>query len=264
VGPLAGYRRRALANLALIHPDLTPAARAGLADQCLDNFGRTLIENYSWQEFGPRLAGQPIRGDGWGPLETAAADGRPVIFVTGHFGNFEVPRQVLTARGYRIGGLYRDMDNPYFNAHYAPTMKNLSGPVFPKGPRGTMGFARHLKSGGMATLLFDLHDAGGTPMPFLGRPALTSLSAATLALRFDALLVPYWGVRRPDGIGFDIILDAPIVPSDPLQMTQAMTARLEVQVRRNPGQWFWLHRRWKGVSPAAPLPGSGPDHPPAG
>ena len=84
-----------------------------------------------------------------------------MIFVTGHFGNHEAPRQVLTRLGYRIGGLYRAMDNPFFNAHYAATMTGLSGPVFAKGRRGTMAFARHLKSGGMATILFDLHDRAG-------------------------------------------------------------------------------------------------------
>ena len=143
-------------------------------------------------------------------------------------------------------------------------MADVSGPMFAKGPAGTMGFVRHLKSGGMATILFDLHDSEGVAIPFLGRPALTSLSAATLALRFDAALIPYWGIRRPDGMGFDILLEPPIAPSDPLTMTTAMTASLEQQVRRNPGQWFWLHRRWKGVSPAAAPPGSAPDHPPAG
>jgi KDO2-lipid IV(A) lauroyltransferase len=249
VGPAAGYRRRAMANLALIHPQMSQPRRREIADAVLDNFGRTLIENYSWREFGPRLAGNPAHGAGLDALDDARTAGRPVIFVTGHFGNHEAPRQVLTAMGHQIGGLYRAMDNPYFNAHYAATMTGLSGPVFPKGKKGTMGFARHLRAGGMATILFDIHDRGGTAIPFLGRPALTSLSAATLALRFDAVLIPYFGTRQPDGLTFDVQIEPPIPPSDPLTMTAEATRRLEAHVTAHPAQWFWVHRRWKPARP---------------
>jgi Kdo2-lipid IVA lauroyltransferase/acyltransferase len=245
IGPIVGYRRRALANLALIRPDLPLSERQRIAREVLDNFGRTLIENYAWQAFGAHLQNLTPTGPGLAALEQAARDGRPVIFVTGHFGNFEVPRQVLTRMGYRIGGLYRAMDNPYFNAHYAPTMTGMSGPVFEKGPRGTMGFARHLRAGGMATILFDIHDIGGEPIPFLGRPAWTAVSAATLALRFNAVVIPYFATRLPDGLQFEVVIEAPIPATDPVTMTKAMSDRLAAHVIAHPEQWFWVHRRWK-------------------
>ncbi|NCO87616.1 MAG: lysophospholipid acyltransferase family protein [Rhodobacterales bacterium] len=245
IGPLAGYRRRARENLALIWPDMPPAHRNSIADAAIDNAGRTLIENYANRELAHRMAGARVQGDGLQALAAARAAGRPVIFVTGHFGNYEAPRHVLAAQGHVIGGLYRAMSNPFFNSHYAATMAGVSGPVFEKGRRGTMGFARFLKSGGMATILFDVHDSSGEMIPFLGRPAPTSTSAATLALRFDALLLPYFGIRQPDGLGFDILVEAPIAHSDPVTMTAAMTARLEAQIAAHPGQWFWVHRRWK-------------------
>lgn len=253
IGPAVGYRRRALANLALIRPDLPAAERRRVASAVLDNFGRTLIENYAWREFGAHLADVIPTGNGLAAVERAARDNRPVIFVTGHFGNFEVPRQVLTRMGYRIGGLYRAMDNAYFNAHYAPTMQGMSGPVFEKGAKGTMGFARHLKAGGMATILFDIHDKGGEPVPFLGKPAWTATSAASLALRFNAVVIPYFGIRQPDGLGFQVIIEDPIPPTDPLTMTRAMSDRLAARVIAHPDQWFWVHRRWKpGRKPVVP------------
>lgn len=245
IGPLAGYRRRAVANLAMIYPAMNAATRTTIAGEVCDNFGRTLIENYSWQEFGARLADTPLQGAGIAALEQARADGRPVIFVTGHFGNHEAPRHILTARGYVVGGLYRPMGNPYFNAHYAKTMTSWGGPVFEQGRRGTAGFARHLKDGGMATLLFDVASSRGTPIPFLGKPAKTLTSAADLALRSDALVLPYFGVRKPNGLDFDVYLEDPIDHTDPLDMTRAMTARLEARIAANPAQWFWVHRRWK-------------------
>lgn len=252
VGPLAGYLRRSRANLALIYPDLPADRRDSIARAALDNAGRTIIENYSWRELGRALADLRPRGAGLRAVEEAAADGRPVLFLTGHYGNHEAPRQVLTRMGHRIGGLYRPMKNPFFNDHYARTMTEMSGPVFPKGPQGTRGFVRHLRSGGMATLLFDVHDRDGIPLPFLGRPALTSTSAAELALRHDAVLIPYFGVRLPDGLGFDVDIEAPIPHGTPDEMMREATLRLEARIAADPAQWFWVHRRWKGsASPTA-------------
>ncbi|TNC73439.1 lysophospholipid acyltransferase family protein [Rubellimicrobium roseum] len=246
-GPLAGYRRRALANLALIHPDWPEARREAVAAEALDNFGRLLIEIYSWREFGPRLAGTQLTGEGWPHLEAARAAGRPVIFVSGHFGNFDVPRQVLMREGFQIGGFFREMNNPYVNRHYVENLKGPGGLPFPKSRRGLRDFIRHIGRGGMATILFDLHDGGGVPISFLGRPAMTATTAADLALRFDAALMPYWGIRRPDGLTFDAVLEAPIPHSTPLAMMEEATRRLEAQVAAHPGQWFWIHRRWKGA-----------------
>lgn len=250
IGPMAGYRRRALANLALIHPEMSAGRRAEIADQVCDNLGRTLIENYSGAEFAARLPEAPSDPSGMADLERARAEGRPVIFVTGHFGNHEAPRRVLTKMGYEIGGLYREMSNRYVNDHYAATMQGVSGPVFAKGRRGLTGFLRHLKSGGMATILFDLHDRSGSEISFLGRPALTATTAAELALRFDALLIPYFGIRGSDGLSFDIAVEPPITGSDPLEMTAEMTRRLEARIIKDPGQWFWVHNRWKAARPA--------------
>ena len=252
IGPLAGYRQRAITHLGMIHPDMTMAQRRRIADGVLDNTGRTLIENYSNRDLGARLANTAVTGTGLAAVAQARAAGRPVIFVTAHFGNYEAPRHVLTALGYSVGGIYRAMNNPFFNAHYVRTMTEVSGPVFPKGRRGTMGFARFLKGGGMATILFDIHDRGGELIDFLGKPAATSLSAATLALKFDALLVPYFGIRQLDGLSFEIAIEEPIPHSTALGMTQEMTRRLEARIAANPEQWFWVHRRWKPANGPRP------------
>ena len=244
IGPLAGYRKRAQDNLALIYPDMGVLDRRRLAEACCDNFGRTIIENYSWQEFGEKLSGTMATGDGLVHLEQAAQSQRPVIFVTAHFGNHEAPRQVLTRMGHTIGGLYRPMQNAYFNAHYAKTMTSWGGPVFQQGRRGTMGFVRHLRGGGMGTLLYDV-SAPGVRLPFMGHPARTSLSAAEIALKLDALVIPYFGIRQPDGLSFTVEVEAPITHGSAEDMLLDMNARLEAQIARNPAQWFWVHRRWK-------------------
>ncbi|EBA11415.1 lysophospholipid acyltransferase family protein [Roseobacter sp. CCS2] len=244
IGPLTGYRKRAEDNLAFIYPDMGAIDLRQLAENCCDNFGRTIIENYSWQEFSERLANTHATGDGLVPLSEAVKVQRPVIFVTAHFGNHEAPRHVLTRMGHTIGGLYRPMQNAYFNDHYAKTMTSWGGPVFPQGRRGTMGFVRHLRSGGLGTLLYDV-SAPGARLPFLGQPARTSLSAAEIALKIDAVVIPYFGIRQQDGLSFQVEVERPVVPATPEKMMLEMNARLEAQVTRNPAQWFWVHRRWK-------------------
>ncbi|WP_342585888.1 lysophospholipid acyltransferase family protein [Loktanella sp. S4079] len=244
VAPIAGYLKRAKQNIAMIYPNMSDEERDRIARACCDNFGRTLIENYAWQEFGRRLATTRPIGAGLSALVQAKDEGRPVIFVTGHYGNHEAPRQVLTARGYEIGGLYRPMLNPYFNAHYEKTMTSWGGPVFAQGRRGTMGFARHLKRGGMGTLLFDV-SASGIPISFLGQTAHTATSAADIALKLDALVIPYFGIRQSDGLSFSVEVEEPIALTDTETMMTDMTKRLEAQIARDPAQWFWVHRRWK-------------------
>lgn len=245
LGPAAGYRKRALDNLAKIRPDLPLARHKEIAAGCLNNAGRTFIENYSASEFPARMAQNTPEGPGVAALKNAAAAGQPVILVTGHFGNYEATRAALVAQGYDIGGLYRDMKNPYFNAHYVKTMETLGGPIFPQGRRGTAGFVRHLKEGGQLVLLFDQHVQFAPVLDFMGSPARTALSAAELALRYNGVLIPFYSIRQPDGVSFRSVLEAPVPHSDAQTMTQALNDSLAARVRENPEQWFWVHRRWR-------------------
>ncbi|WP_306132355.1 lysophospholipid acyltransferase family protein [Roseivivax marinus] len=245
VAPLAGYRRRAMENLAHVWPDMSEPERRRLADRVAGNAGRTMIENYDVLGLRDRMAEAEVTGEGLPAMEAARAEGRPILFVTGHYGNFEAPRAALVARGWQIGGLYRPMSNAYFNAHYAENMHRLSGPVFEQGRRGTMGLLRHIRGGGMGVLLFDLYSGKGEPIDFMGRPAPTLTSAAEIALKADALMVPFFGVRLPDGQSFRAEFDAPIPHGEPVEMMKAATRALEQRVEADPAQWFWIHRRWK-------------------
>ena len=245
VAPLAGYRERAMNNLAHVWPDMSVAERRRLADKVADNAGRTMIDNYDVPGLLARMKDVEITGDGVPAIEEARKTGRPVLFVTGHYGNFEAPRAALVARGYRIGGLYRPMSNPFFNEHYAANMHALSDPVFEQGRRGTMGLIKHIREGGMGVLLFDVFDSAGVAINFMGQPAPTLTSAADIALRTDALLIPFFGIRQSDGISFDAVFEAPVAHGDPVEMMTEVTRRLEARIHADPAQWFWIHRRWK-------------------
>lgn len=244
-GPLAGYHRRIRANLAHVLPDLSEAEVRALCRAVPDNALRTLIENYATADLLETGRRTPLTGEGVAAIEAARAEGRAVIFVGAHLGNYEVPRAALTMRGWTVGALYRPMRNRLFNTHYVRTLEGLGGPLFPRGRRGTAGLVRHLAQGGATVLLIDQYFRQGAALDFFGKPAPTALSAAELALRYNALLVPFYGIRKPDGLSFEAVFEAPIPHSDPWTMTQAVNDSLEARVRAHMGQWFWIHQRWK-------------------
>jgi KDO2-lipid IV(A) lauroyltransferase len=210
-----------------------------------DNFGRSLIEIYSGDEFKNRVKDIVFSGDGVAALAQARDQGRPVILITGHFGNYDAPRAALIANGYRVGGLYNPMSNAFFNDQYVAAISGLGTPVFERSRKGLAEMVRFLKSGGIVGMVADHYMRHGLPLDFLGHPAYTAISGAEMALKYDALAVPIYGIRKPDGLGFDIRVEAPIPHGDPVAMTQAMNDSLSALVRDHMDQWFWIHRRWK-------------------
>ncbi len=245
VARLARFDRRIRDNLALVCPELPEAEVRRLCRAVPDNAGRTLIEIYSGREFIDRAKAAPITGPGLDALETARANGRSVILVTGHFGNYDVVRANLIARGHNMGALYRRMANPYFNRHYVRSISAIGEPMFEQGRKGMSQMVRHLKKGGILGILTDLHAHAGRELQFFGKPAVTSVITAELALKYDAALIPVYAIRKENGLDFEIIAQAPIPPSDPETMTQAVNDGLEELVRAHMDQWFWIHRRWK-------------------
>ncbi|MDE3237415.1 MAG: lysophospholipid acyltransferase family protein [Paracoccaceae bacterium] len=247
VAPLAGYDRRVRDNLAKILPDLSEGEVRRMCREVPRNVGRTLIELYSGPAFVREVTREPLSGPGLPALDEAHRTGRPVILVTGHFGNYDASRAALIARGYRVGGLYRPMDNGWFNDHYVAAISKIGTPLFPRGRKGLADMVRFLRGGGMLGMVIDQHMGDGARLTFFGETALTSLAAAELALKYDALVIPTYGIRRPDGLSFDIVIEAPIPHGTPQEMTQALNDSLEALVRRHPEQWFWIHRRWKAA-----------------
>lgn len=246
LGPVAGWTRRARENLALAMPELSRSERNHIASEVLNNAGRSMAEIYSGAEFTNRVQNSDIlTGPGLAALEEAAAQDRPVILACAHFGNYDAMRAALSARDWPVGALYRPMNNPAFNAHYIPAMRAIAEPIFPRGRSGFAAMLKFLRGGGMLALGFDQYVHDGVKLRFFGMPSRTVLTPAELALRYDALLLPIAGVRQPDGLNFIVGIGTPIAHTNPEEMMQALNNDLEKQIRDNPGQWFWVHRRWK-------------------
>ena len=242
--PLAGWPRRIEENLAHALPDLPAAQVRRLKRAVPENVGRSLAELYAGEEFFARARHLPLSGEGAEAIEQARRDGRAIIAATGHFGNYLATGTAFLAHGHRAAGLYRPMRNPHVNRHYVAAMEAV-GPMFPQGREGFGGMVRHLRRGGLLVILSDLWVHDGADLTFFGRPARTALTPADLARRYDALLVPFYGVRRADGLSFDLRVHAPVEHGPPEAMMQALNDDLEAMVRAHLDQWFWIHRRWK-------------------
>lgn len=249
IAPVAGHRERIAQNLDHVRPDLSEDARARLIRRVPELAGRTFLELFSPHAFSEVARAAKVTGPGLAVLEAAREAGRPVILVSGHFGNYDVVRACLIARGFNIGALFRRMNNPFFHAHYIETIETIGKPLFERGKPGMADMVRFLKGGGALAMLIDQHMGAGAPLDFFGQTASTATSAAKLALKYDAPLVPFYAIRQEDGLQFELHLEAPVPPSDAATMTQALNDSLEARVRDHMDQWLWIHRRWKGHAP---------------
>jgi len=255
LAPLVGFTKRVRSNLKLTCPDLPEPEVNRICRAVPDNAGRAIMEHFSPEGFTERQRTAEISGPGIAAFDAAVAEGRPVMMITAHFGHYLAARIALQARsGQPIGCLYRRMANPYFNDMYVEAFYQTGAPMFEQGRRGMVEMVRSLKKGGIIAIVSDLHAHGGEELMFFGKPAVTSVLNAELAIKYKAVLIPCYAVRQPNGIDFEIVLHEPVPHSDPKTMTQFTNDDLEKMVQKHMGQWFWIHRRWKawkglGVKP---------------
>ena len=246
IAPLAGYDKRIKENLALVMPNLPNRMVRALMREVPASAGRTLAEVYSGLEFKQLAVKARITGGGLEDLETAMELGQGIILVSGHFGNYEVPRAVLSERGYNVGALYKPFKNPFFDAYYRKKIGEIAKPIIPSNNRTSLGkMVRLLKSGGMIGMLVDVHKGGTANLQFFGKTASTATSAANLAIKYNLALVPVYGIRLDDHGTYELVIEPPIIHSTPIAMTQEINNSLERQARAHMGQYFWVHRRWK-------------------
>ena len=196
--------------------------------------------------------------DSWHVMDGAVKQGRGVIIVAGHLGNWELSGAYLAAMGVDIQGVARQQENPLFDAYLTRTRERLGIKVIYDGD-AVRRAPRALRDGASVAFVMDQGAAGlaSTWVPFFGRLAKTPRGAATFALRLEAPVVFIVAIRKPDG-RFTVHFEAVPVRAtgdknaDVDRIVADCTAVLERWVRRSPGQYFWHHRRWKHQRPGTP------------
>ena len=264
IGPLLPASRIADINLQMALPELDSTARRRVIRGVWDNLGRTLGElPHLGRLVKDAPTGPAWRMEGVENFEAIAASGGPAIFVTGHFGNWEMLPPAAAHFGSPLSSFFRPADNRAIDVIIAELRARAGGgdvSYFAKGREGAVQALIHLRRGGFLGVLFDQKMNDGIEARLFGRPSMTAPAAARLALRLGCPVIPIYVCR--DGPARLCVVCEPALThpqtgdkaADILALTQAMNDRLEAWVRARPEAWLWLHRRWNKSLYTAPLP----------
>jgi KDO2-lipid IV(A) lauroyltransferase len=245
------HRRIALRNLATAFPSRSDAERRTIARAAFAHFGRLLFELLRFATLTPAQMLARVEVDGEERSRAAYAQGKGVLFVTGHFGFWELQAMVHAVQVEPVAILARALDNPYLNRLLERIRQRTGNTVVYR--RGTIRrVMRTLQSGHGVAVLIDQHIMGRDAIyvDFFSRPAATTSAVAALALRTGAPVMPVFAL--PIGGGryrmiYERAVDPPRrdSPDAVQEFTQRCTDVLEMYVRRNPELWLWMHRRWR-------------------
>ncbi|HXE79372.1 MAG TPA: lysophospholipid acyltransferase family protein, partial [Vicinamibacterales bacterium] len=245
------HRRIADTNLATAFPKRTAAERRAIVREMFGHFGRVLVELLKFGTLTPDEMKAAVEFEGEERARAAYAQGKGVLFFTGHFGYWEIHAIVHALRIQPIGVLARALDNPYLNDLLERVRTSTGNTVIYR--RGAVRrVLRTLQAGQGVAMLIDqhLHSPDAIYVDFFERPAATTSTLAQLALRTGAPVIPVFALPLPGG-RYRMIYEHPVAPPDAdtpdaiRQFTQRCTDVLEMYVRRHPSLWLWMHRRWR-------------------
>ncbi len=248
------HRERALGNLRRSFPEMPQQQREAMARRSMQQlvmlgvdviFTTRLIRIDTWRNY-VRLANfQHV-------LKLLVAKNQGLIMLTGHYGNWEILGYVLGTLGFATTSIARPLDNPYVNQWLLGVRERKGQKIIDK--KGATGdITTLLGQGGTVCFIAD-QNAGskGIFVDFFGRRASTYKSIGLLAMEYDAPIVVGYARRAGERFQFDVGVQDIIWPADwkpqddPLRyITQRYTKGIEDFVRADPGQYLWVHRRWK-------------------
>ena len=249
------HRRIAQRNLAAAFPGRSDEDRRAIARAAFAHFGRLLFQLLAFSTLSPEQMLARVEFEGEDRARLAYAQGKGVLFVTGHFGFWELHAMVHALQIAPIGLLARALDNPYLNELLEGIRQRTGNTVIYR--RSTIRrVMRALGSGQGVAVLIDQHimSRDAIYVDFFERPAATTSAVAALALRTGAPVVPVFALPLPNG-RIRVIYEHPVEPprgesEDAVrEFTQRCTDVLEMYVRRHPDLWLWMHRRWRDMGP---------------
>jgi KDO2-lipid IV(A) lauroyltransferase len=253
----AAHRRVARQNLERAFPARTSSECSAIARTVFQHFGAMLFELLKFSRLAPQQMLERVEFEGADRARQAYQAGRGVFLLTGHFGCWEVSGLVHALHLEPIGVMARALDNPYLNDMLERVRGRTGNRVIYRrgGIRRTL---RALEAGQGVAILIDQHIHGpdAIRVDFFNRPAATTTALAALTARTGAVVLPVFAI--PTGPGrYRIIYEHAVQPPSGdspealREFTQRCTDVLEMYVRRYPGLWLWMHRRWRGADNAA-------------
>jgi KDO2-lipid IV(A) lauroyltransferase len=254
------HRRVAHENLATAFPQRSERERRAIARRAFGHFGHLLMELLKFATLSPDAMLARVEIEGEERAKSAYAQQKGVLFVTGHFGFWELQALVHAVRVEPVGVIGRALDNPYLNRLLERIRQRTGNTVIYR--KGTMRrVMRMLQARRGVAVLIDQHimSSDAIYVDFFERPAATTSAIAALAMRTGAPVVPVFAL--PLGRGrYRMVYEHPVDPprtdaadtdAAVREFTQRCTDVLEMYVRRDPHLWLWMHRRWRDAAPAA-------------
>ena len=215
------------------------------------NYGKTFVEYLYLKKFRNKNSHIKIKGEEI--LNKIKENNKPVIFVSGHFANFELMSMELTKKQINLATIYRPLNNFFLN----PFMKYIRKKYvcqnqIKKGLAGVKDSINYIKNNFSIALMIDQRVSEGKKLPLFEHMAFTTTMPAQMALKFNLDIVPIYITRDKDD-NFEIEIYKPIEilqdkdddETKKLNMSIKLNKILEEMISRDPGHWIWTHNRWK-------------------
>jgi KDO2-lipid IV(A) lauroyltransferase len=249
VGPLISPHRTMMRNLRMCFPDWTSDQIRKVARGAWKTMGRTVGEMPHLAELKPYTPNARVEVVGAERLDAIRASGKPAIFISGHFANWEILGASVSGRLPDAQITYRPANNPHIDRRIAKARSTYTDILTPKGA-GTRELVRALSRGQSVALMNDQKFNQGIAVPFFGYDAMTAPGPTRFALKFNAPIVPV-SCKRIGPARYRITIQEPFHPTPDADEHKAIhdsvlhiNQWVEATIREAPEQWFWMHNRW--------------------
>ena len=250
-GPLLRSKRIIEKNLKICFKKIDQKEIKKISLGMWDNIGRTFSEYVFLNNF-QKKNNYLIRLHGTEYLDEIKNSNKPVVFVSGHFANFELMAMKLNSYGIRLAAMYRPLNNIFLNPimEYL-RLKYVCPIMIKKGRSNIRELLNKIKSGYSVIIIVDQRTSEGKKVEFFNCPALTTTIPAQISLRFNCKIVPVY-IERLSDINFEITIHKPLeykksgnYDKDSYDLTLQINKKIEKMILKNPKQWLWTHNRWK-------------------
>jgi len=252
IGPKTSKHHIAKTNMRLAFPDVSDAQIDSWLKESWNRIGRTFGEFPLLGRIKVFDKNSNVDVVGLEILEKLKRDGKGAVLISGHFANWELMAAVFSQADLPVRVTYRPTNNPYFDKRIRAQRAayGIKLMVAKSGPKGAKELIRALREGQSVALLNDQKFNEGIEVPFFGEGAMTAPGPTRLAMQTGAPLIPM-SIVRTDGANFRVTVHDEIklttggTRAENIRATVIkITEFVEDQIRANPTDWFWVHRRW--------------------
>jgi len=248
LGPSFRSKKKIISNIKKALPEIGEKNIEIISKKMWKNYGRILSEYVFIKNFRNSKNDKIISVEGQEILDKIKNTKEPVVFISGHFNNFELMAMQIEKSGINLAAIYRPLNNVFLNKIMERIRKKyICRKQIKKGSSGTRDLLKSFKKNYSIALMIDQRVSEGIRCEFFGQPALTTTIPAQLFKKFGCKIVPVY-VERINGIFFKIKVSEPInfsKESSIEEITLDLNKWLERMILINPGQWIWSHNRWK-------------------